>query len=174
MEAKQQAVLWIDAPDKTGSIGVGNEDLGAKLGEEESVGKRGASQLEMWELELERQLGSQKRKQKIQEAPPDSEEETLEAPSDLNEETQEMLLDPEETQEAPSDSEEEAKDVAGLAAGSTDLEGLGVPARRKLTICGNIPPNNVIAHVESTGARRRGRSSAAKFSADDRRIRRGR
>ena len=43
-----------------------------------------------------------------------------------------------------------------------------------LTISGNLPPNNVIAHVESTGARRRGRSSAAKFSADDRKRRRGR
>ena len=57
-------------------------------------------------LKLEQQPGSQKRKQKIQEAPPDSEEETLKAPWDLNEETQEMLLDPEETQEAPPDPEE--------------------------------------------------------------------
>ena len=40
------------------------------------------------------------------------------------------------------------------------MKGHVVPARRKLAISGNIPPNNVIAHVESTGARRRGRSSA--------------
>ena len=67
---------------------------------------------------------------------------------------------------------EEKKDEEGLATGSTDSEGSVVPARRKLTISGNIPPNNVIAHVESTGARRRERSSAAKSSADDRRSRR--
>ena len=65
-----------------------------------------------------------------------------------------------ETREAPSDSGVETKDVAGLAEGSTNLEGPVVPARRKLTIGGNLPPNHVKAHVESTGARRRDRSSA--------------
>ena len=38
-----------------------------------------------------------------------------------------------------------------------------MPARWKLTISGNLPPNNVKAHVESAGARRRER-----FSADER------
>ena len=33
----------------------------------------------------------------------------------------EKTLEEKETQKAPSDSEEEAKDVAGLAAGSTDI-----------------------------------------------------
>ena len=65
------------------------------------------------------------------------------------------------------DSEEETKDVAGLAGGSTDLEGPVVPARLKLTISGNLPPNNVIACVESTGARRRLQSSVAKYSSND-------
>ena len=55
----------------------------------------------------------------------------------------------EETHEVPWDSEEETKDVAGLTAGLTDLEGPVVPTRRKLTISGNLPPNNAIAHVES-------------------------
>ena len=73
-----------------------------------------------------------------------------------------------ETQEAPSDFEEDRKDVAGLVAGSTDLERLVVPVRRKLTISGNLPPNTVIGHVESTCARKRKRSSAATFSADER------
>ena len=101
--------------------------------------------------------------------PLDRKEETREAPSDPNEETREAPLSTEkETQEAPSDSEEETKDVAGFAVGSTDLEGLVVPARRKLTISGNLPPNNVIVNVESTGARRRERSNAAKFSVDER------
>ena len=53
-----------------------------------------------------------------------------------------------------------------------DLEWMVVPARRKLSISGNLPPNNIITHVESTGARRRERSSAAKFSADERERRR--
>ena len=43
-------------------------------------------------------------------------------------------------QEAQSDSEEETKDVAGLTAGSTDLKGVAVHARRKLSISGNVPP----------------------------------
>ena len=101
-----------------------------------------------------------------QKTPPDPEEGTLGAPSDLSEEEQEVPLDTEETQEAPpdpeeetreapSDSEEETKDVAGLAAESVDLEGSVVPVRRKLTISGNLPPNNDISHVESTGARRK-------------------
>ena len=45
---------------------------------------------------------------------------------------------------------------------------------RILTISDNLPPNNVIAHVNSTGAHRRERSSAANVSADDQRSRRGR
>ena len=99
---------------------------------------------------------------------------------DLNEETQEAPLDPEETQEAPpdpeeekreapSDSEEETKDVTGLAARSKDLEGPVVHARQKLTISGNLQPNIAGAHVESTGAGRRGRRSTVEFAADDRR-----
>ena len=48
-----------------------------------------------------------------------------------------------------------------------------MPAIRKLTISGNLSPNNLIAHVESTGAHRCGRSSVV-FSADDQRRRRGR
>ena len=122
--------------------------------------------------------------EEILEAPSDPEEVTLEVPSDPDEETQETPLDPEdthkaspnaeeETQEAPSGPVVETNGVAGLAAESTDLEGPDVPAHRKLTISGNISPNNVIAHVEPTGARRHERSSATKFSADKRGRRRG-
>ena len=108
-------------------------------------------------------------KEETQEASSDFDEETREAPSDTDEETGEAPSSPEkETQEAPSDSEEETNDVAGLAAGSTDLEGLVVPARRKLNISGNLSQNNVITLVESTGARRRERSSGAKLSTDER------
>ena len=84
-------------------------------------------------------------------APSDPDEKTLEVPSDPDEKTYEVPLDSEETQKAPlnpekerqealSDPEEETKDVAGLASWSTDLEGLVVPARRKLTLSGNLPP----------------------------------
>ena len=74
-----------------------------------------------------------------------SRQETREVPSDRKE----------ETQEAPGVPKEETKGIARLAIGSTYLGGPVVPARRKLTISGIFPPNNVIAHVESTGARRR-------------------
>ena len=92
------------------------------------------------------------------EVPSDPEEETLEASSDTDEKMQEAPMNPEEPQKAPpkpegetreasSDSGVEAKDVAGLAEGSTDLEGLVVPARQKLTVSDNLPPNDVIARV---------------------------
>ena len=193
---------WIDGPDKTGSNGVGNDDLGVKPDEGESVGRRCALQLGVQELELEQQLALQERRKEIQEAPPDPEEETREVrlnpeegtqqtpsdpaeeareapsdrenktqrtPSDPEEETPEAPSDPEEeTLEAPSNVEEETKYVAGLTGGPTDLKGPVVPARRKLTISGNLPPNNVKSHVESAGARRRRRTSIVKFSADER------
>ena len=90
---------------------------------------------------------------------------TLEVPSDRKEETLEAPSDPEEEKrEVPSDHEEEAKD----AAGQTELEGLVVPARQKLNISDTLPPNNVKAHVESAGARRRGRNITTKCSADER------
>ena len=59
VKAKRQAVQWIDGPEKTGSNGFGNEDLGVKPGEDESGGGRGALQLEVQELELEQQPVSQ-------------------------------------------------------------------------------------------------------------------
>ena len=89
--------------------------------------------------------------------PSDPEEKTVEAPSDPEQ----------ETLEAPSDPKEVTKYVAGLAEGPTDVEGLVVPVRRELTINDNLPPNDVKAVVETAGARRRGRSSTAKFSADE-------
>ena len=102
-------------------------------------------------------------------APSDPADETREAPSDRKDEAQGTLSDSEEeTLEAPSDSEEETNDTAGLAEEPTDLEGPIVPARRKPAISGNLQPNNVKAHVESVGARRRERISPAKFSTYER------
>ena len=104
-----------------------------------------------------------------QEAPLNPAEETWEAPSDREDEAQGTPSDPEEeTREAPLDSEKETKYEAGLAERPTDLEGPVVSARRKLTSSGNLQPNNVKAHMESAGARGRGRSSTARFSPDER------
>ena len=101
-----------------------------------------------------------------QEAPSDPAEETRKAPSDRENEAQAPPWDhEEEILEAPSDSKA-TKDAAGLA--ETDLEGAVVPARRKLTISGNLPPNSIKAHVESAGARRRGGSSTTKLFSDKR------
>ena len=47
------------------------------------------------------------------------------------------------------------------------MGGLAILALRKLIVSGNLPPNNVISHMESTGAHRCGRSSNAKVSADE-------
>ena len=52
-KAKRQAGQWIGGFGKTGSDGVGDKGLGVKPGEDESVGKRGAPQLEVQEQELE-------------------------------------------------------------------------------------------------------------------------
>ena len=107
--------------------------------------------------------------EETREAPLDREDETQGTPSDPEEETLDAPSDPEEeTLEAPSNSEEEAKYVEGLAEGTTDIGGPVVPARRKLAISDNLPPNNVKAHVESVGARRRGSRSTTKFSTDER------
>ena len=58
----------IDGPDKTGSNGVGIEDLGVKPSEDESAVKRGAPQLDVQELELEQQQVSQESERGMQEA----------------------------------------------------------------------------------------------------------
>ena len=50
MKAKRQAVQWIDGPVKTGCTGVGDEDIGVKRGEDDSVGRKGALQLQVQEL----------------------------------------------------------------------------------------------------------------------------
>ena len=93
MKAKRQAVPWIDGPEKTGSNGVGDEDLDVKPTEDESVGKRETRQLDVQKLELEQSPNPDKG---TQEASPDLERETREASPDPEEETQEALSDPEE------------------------------------------------------------------------------
>ena len=56
LKAKRYTVQWIDGPDKTSSDDLGNEDLGAKSGNDSSVGKRWTPhQLDVDKLELEQQ-----------------------------------------------------------------------------------------------------------------------
>ena len=138
-----------------------------------------------WDPEKETREVPLDLKEGTQEASPDLAEETWKAPSDREgeaqwapsypeEETLEAPSDPEEeTLEAPSNPDEKTKYAAGLAEGPTDLEGPVVPVSRKRTIGGNLPPNNLKAHVEPAGARRRGRRSTAKFSTDERGRQRG-
>ena len=112
--------------------------------------------------------------EETREAPSVSEDEAQGTPSYPEEETLEAPSDPEEEiLEAPSDPDERTKYAAELAEGPTDLEGSAVLASRKRTIGGNLRPNNLKAHVEPAGARRRGRRSTAKFSADERGRQRG-
>ena len=111
-EEKRYAVPWIDGLGKTGSDGVGVEDLGVKPGEDESVGKRRAPQFEAQELELKQQPASRERKQETQKAPLDPEDGTREAPPDLEERTQKAPPDPEEgTQEALPGPEEKIREA---------------------------------------------------------------
>ena len=121
VEAKRQAVQWIDGSDKTGNNGDGDEDLGVKPHEDKALKRRGALQLEVQELELEQQLISQGLKNKIQEAPPDTEEVSQEAPQDPAKETKETPPDPaKETRQAPSDRKEETREAPWDSVESID------------------------------------------------------
>ena len=114
------------------------------------------------DLQEETQEASWDPTEETREAPSDREDEAQGTPSYPEEETLEAPSDPEEEiLEAPSDPDEKTKYAAGLAEGPTDLEGLVVPASRERTIGGNLPPNNLKAHVEPAGAHRRGRRSTA-------------
>ena len=120
MKAKRQAVQWIDGPDKTGSNGVGDEDLDVKPGEDESVGKRGAPQLDVLELELKQSWDLDKGTQEVssdpegvtRKAPPNPEERTQEVLPDPVEETRKASLDPgQETREVPLDRKKETREA---------------------------------------------------------------
>ena len=180
-ELGQEQQLTLDEHETQEAFGTGSDDRGMKsAGGGTVVGRRGALQLEVQELELEQQSASSlELKKEVQEASSDHAEDTREAPSVREdeaqgtpsypeEETLEAPSDPEEKiLEAPSDPDEKTKYAAELAEGPTDLEGPVVPACWKRTIGGNLPPNNLKTQVEPAGARRRGRRSTAKFSADE-------
>ena len=145
--------------------GVDNEDFDSKpVDVYTDDAKREAPQLDVQELEQQPALLKEP-EEETHKAPPDPGEETREAPSNPEEETQKAPSDTEkgaqgappdpvkETQEAPLDLEEKTKDEAGPAAESTDLGRPVVPARLKFTTSFNLPPDNVIAHMESTDAK---------------------
>ena len=128
---ERQAVQWIDGPKKTGGDGTDIDDRGMKSAGDEIIVERGTPQLNVEELEQEQQLTLHKH-------------ETQEALSKLEGETQGALSEhEEETQEALSENEREQQHEEGgaePALGSANLEGPALPALRKLTIDGNIPP----------------------------------
>ena len=139
---ERQAVQWVDGPKKTGGDGTGSDDRGMKSAGDGTIVERGTPQLNVQELAQEQQLTLHEHE--TQEAFSEHEGETQGAFSKLEEETQEALSElEEETQETFPELEQEQQQKegeAGPASGSANLEGPALPALRKLTIDGNIPP----------------------------------
>ena len=127
---ERQAVQWVDGPKKTGGDGTGS-DRGMKSAGDGTIVERGTLQLNVQKLGQEQQLTLH-------------EHETQKAFSEHEGETQGSLSEPEEeTQEALSEHEREQQLKEGEAepaSGSANLEGPALPALRKLTVDGNIPP----------------------------------
>ena len=128
---ERQAVQWIDGPKKTGGDGTGSDDPGMKSAGDEIIVERGTPQLNVQELGQEHQLTLHEHE--TQEALSEHEGETQGALSELEEETQEALSEHEREQQ-------HKKGEVEPASGSANLEGPALPALRKLTIDGNIPP----------------------------------
>ena len=139
---ERQAVQWIDGPKKTGGDGTGSDDRSTKSAGDGTIVKRGTPQLNFQKLGQEQQLTLHEHE--TQEAFSEYEGETQGTYSKLEEETQEASSElEEETQEALSehDREQQQKEgEAGPASVSANLEGPALPALRKLTIDGNMPP----------------------------------
>ena len=128
---ERQAVQWIDGSKKTGGDGTGSDDRGMKSAGDEIIVERGTPQLNVQELGQEQQLTLHEHE--TQEALSEHEGETQGALSELEEETQEALSEHEREQQ-------HKEGEAEPASGSANLEGPALPALRKLTIDGNIPP----------------------------------
>ena len=125
---ERQVVQWIDGLKKNGGDGTGSDNRGMKSAGDEIIVERGTPQLNDQELGQEQQLTLH-------------EHETQEALSEHEGETQGALSEhEEETQEALSEHEREQQHKEEPALGSANLEGPALPALRKLTIDGNIPP----------------------------------
>ena len=116
---------------KTGGNGTGSGDRGMKSAGDGIIVERGTLQLNVQELGQEHQLTLHEHE--TQEAFSEHEGETQGALSELEEETQEALSEHEREQQ-------HKEGEAEPASGSANLEGPALPALRKLTIGGNIPP----------------------------------
>ena len=128
---ERQAVQWVDEPKKTGGDGTGSDDRGMKSAGDETIVERGTPQLNVQELGQEQQLTLHEHE--TQEAFSEHEGETQGALSELEEETRQALSEHERKQR-------HKEGEAEPASGSANLEGPALPALRKLTIDGNIPP----------------------------------
>ena len=128
---KTQAVQWVDGPKKTGGDGTGSDDRGIKSAEDGTIVERGTPQLNVQELGQEQQLTLHEHE--TQETFSEHEGETQGALSELEEEMQEAFSEHEQEQQ-------QKESEAEPASGSANLEGPALPALRKLTIDGNIPP----------------------------------
>ena len=133
---------WVNGPKKTEDDGTGSDDRGIKSAGDGTTVERGTPQLNVQELGQEQQLTLHEHE--TQEAFSEHKGETQGAFSKLEEQAQEALSElEEETQEALSEHEQKQRqkeDEAGPASESANLEGPVLPALRKLTIDGNIPP----------------------------------
>ena len=128
---ERQAVQWVDGPKYTGGDGTGSDDRGMKSAGDGTIVERGTPQLNVQELGQEQQLTLHEHE--TQEAFSEYEGETQGALSELEEETQEAFSEHEQERE-------QKEGEVGPASGSANLEGPALPALRKLTIDGNIPP----------------------------------
>ena len=139
---EKQAVQWVDGPKKSEGDGTGSDDRGMKSAGDGTIVERGNPQLNVQELGQEQRLTLHEHE--TQEAFSEHEGETQGTFSKLEEETQKALPEvEEEAQEALSEHEQEQQHKEGEAepaSGSENLEGPALPALRKLTIDGNIPP----------------------------------
>ena len=139
---ERQTAQWVDRHKKTGGDGTGSDDCGMKSAGDGTIVEKGTPQLNVQELGQEQQLTLHEHE--TQQAFSEHEREKQGAFSKLEEEAQEVLSEfGEETQETISEHEQEQQQKegeAGPASGSANLEGPALPALRKLTIDGNIPP----------------------------------
>ena len=128
---ERQGVQRSDGPKTTGGDGTGSDDGGMKSAGDEIIVERGTPQLNVQELGQKQQLTMHEHE--TQEALSEHEGETQGALSELEEETQEALSEHER-------EHQHKEGEAEPASGSANLEEPALPALRKLTIDGNIPP----------------------------------
>ena len=132
---------WVDGPKKTGDDGTGSDDRGIKSAGHGTIVERGTPQLNVQELGQEQQLTLHEHNS--QEAFSEHKGRRRGRFRNSRRRQRRRYELEEETQEALSEHEQEQQQKegeAGPASGSANLERPALPALRKLTIDGNIPP----------------------------------